>query len=139
MFPQIDKKQMGQRLKQIMKEKNVTPKEVQQYLSLSCVQTVYRWMEGVNVPCVDHLYALSILLEVTVEELVIGRTKKSEYRCPLSRWNGKGMFLFREPAKQEKSDGGTGNIGVYEVERWEDTALVRLGMYHGTAERLPVA
>lgn len=93
MFPQIDKKQMGQRLRKIMKEKRVTPKDVQQYLGLSCVQTVYRWMEGVNVPCVDHLYALSILLEVTVDELITGEPQK-KYHVQECGYRPRDLFVI---------------------------------------------
>ena len=76
MFPEIDKRQLGRRLKNILMEKKITARDVQEYLSLSCVQTVYRWIEGINIPCIDHLYALSVLMDVSMDYLVDGGQKK---------------------------------------------------------------
>ncbi len=78
MFPEIDKREIGQRLKNILREKELTVKDVQEYLSLSCVQTVYRWMEGINIPCVDHLYALSVLMDISIDYLVTGEQRQEK-------------------------------------------------------------
>jgi len=45
----------------------MNPVDIQTYLGLSCVQTVYRWLDGTNIPSVDNLYALSSLLHVDME------------------------------------------------------------------------
>lgn len=50
MIPMIDKLKTGQNLKQLLRERNITPADIAEYLHLSCVQTVYRWFEGVNIP-----------------------------------------------------------------------------------------
>lgn len=144
MFPQIDKKQMGQRLKHIMKEKNVTPKEIQQYLCLSCVQTIYRWIEGVNVPCIDHLYALSILLGVTMEELVAGETKKP---YPLKRWKHlhRWDWFIMEQGEKEGTDAHGDweprepDVRILRADICMDVPVVRMGTYYGKMERLRAA
>ena len=46
MFPVIDKKKTAERISAIMKVYGKTPADIQNYLKLSCVQTVYRWLEG---------------------------------------------------------------------------------------------
>ena len=61
-YPVIDKKKMGDTLKRYMKEGGLTARDVQEYLGLACVQTVYRWIGGISVPTVDNLYALSRLM-----------------------------------------------------------------------------
>ena len=99
MFPEFDKKKMGQRLKNILKEKKITARDVQEYLSLSCVQTVYRWIEGVNIPCIDHLYALSLFTGVSMEYLVAGREREPaedgwRRRC-------RDIFIYGEAGKNE--------------------------------------
>lgn len=75
MFPVIDKERTGKRLSHLMKTNGVTPKDIQDYLSLSCVQTVYRWMKGINVPSIDNLYALSQMFQVSVDEMLIGNRR----------------------------------------------------------------
>lgn len=45
-YPVIDKKEMGSTLKRYMQERGLTARDVQEYLGLACVQTVYRWTAG---------------------------------------------------------------------------------------------
>ncbi len=72
MFPLINKIETGVNLRRIMDMREITPKDVQEYLGLGCVQSVYRWLDGVNMPTIDNLYALSELLQVPIDEIVRG-------------------------------------------------------------------
>ena len=72
-YPVIDKVKTG---KQLIKNKGYTIKDIQQYLSLSCIQTIYRWFDGINIPSVDNLYALSVLLQVPIDRLIIGNKEE---------------------------------------------------------------
>lgn len=72
MYPTIDKKKTGKCLDKLMKLRGLTPKDVQEYLSLTCVQTVYRWLEGINIPNIDNLYALSQLFNVKIDDMIVG-------------------------------------------------------------------
>ena len=69
-YPVIDKKKMGDTLKSYMQEQGLTARDVQEYLGLACVQTVYRWTAGISIPTVDSLYALSRLMHVPIEALI---------------------------------------------------------------------
>ena len=71
-FPMINKKETAERLKLLMQWNHLQPRDIQEYLGLTCVQTVYRWLEGVNIPSVDHLYALSRLLHIGIDDLLAG-------------------------------------------------------------------
>ena len=72
MFPLINKQETGVNLRRIMDMRGITPKDVQEYLGLGCVQSVYRWTDGVNMPTIDNLYALSELLQVPIDAIVRG-------------------------------------------------------------------
>lgn len=72
MFPLINKRETGVNLRRIMDMRGFTPKDVQEYLGLGCVQSVYRWIDGVNMPTIDNLYALSELLQVPIDAIVRG-------------------------------------------------------------------
>lgn len=72
MIPTIDKRATGLRLKELVKQHNLEAKDIQRYLSLGCVQTVYRWFEGVNLPTLDNLYALSGLFGISMDDMVVG-------------------------------------------------------------------
>lgn len=72
MFPLINKRETGINLRRIMDMRGITPKDVQEYLGLGCVQSVYRWTDGVNMPTIDNLYALSELFHVPIDAIVRG-------------------------------------------------------------------
>ena len=78
MFPIIDRKRTGIRLRRIMDERGLSVKDVQQYLELGSVQSVYHWLNGLSMPTIDNLYALSELFQMPIDDLVCGnRDRKS--------------------------------------------------------------
>ena len=70
-YPNIDMKQTGIRLKSVIESAGYTPRIIQDYLHLSCVQPIYRWYKGKILPSVDHLFMLSELLNVHMEDLLV--------------------------------------------------------------------
>lgn len=48
MFPIINKRETGVNIRQLMDRRGVTAKNIQQYLGLGCVQSVYRWLDGIS-------------------------------------------------------------------------------------------
>lgn len=54
-------------------------KDIQQYLHLSCPQSIYRWFKGKILPSVEHLSALSLLLGVHIEELLVLQNQSAVY------------------------------------------------------------
>ena len=72
MFPLINKRETGVNLRRIMDMRGITPKDVQEYLGLGCVQSVYRWIDGINMPTIDNLYALSELFKIPIDAIVCG-------------------------------------------------------------------
>lgn len=72
MFTLINKRETGVNLRRIMDMRGITPKDVQEYLGLGCVQSVYRWLDGINMPTIDNMYALSELLQVPIDAIVRG-------------------------------------------------------------------
>ena len=72
MFPIIDRKRTGIRLRRIMDERGLSVKDVQQYLELGSVQSVYHWLNGLSMPTIDNLYSLSELFQMPIDDLVCG-------------------------------------------------------------------
>ena len=70
-YPNIDMQQTGRKLKHMIESAGYTPRMIQGYLHLSCVQPIYRWYKGVILPSVDHLLMLSELLNVHMEDLLV--------------------------------------------------------------------
>ena len=70
MFPKINIRETGINLQRIMDKHGITPKDIKEYLNLTSVQSVYNWCNGLNLPTIDNLYALSQLLKVSVDEIL---------------------------------------------------------------------
>lgn len=70
-YSNIDMQRTGARMKNMIEEAGYTPRMIQEYLYLSCVQPIYRWYKGLILPSVDHLFMLSELLCVHMEDLLV--------------------------------------------------------------------
>lgn len=71
MYQPIDQIKTGLKLKMLLKAAGYDVKYIQEYLHLSCPQSIYRWFKGKVLPSVEHLCALSKLLNVHMEELLV--------------------------------------------------------------------
>lgn len=70
-YPNIDMQRTGRKLKHMLESAGYTPRIIQDYLHLSCVQPIYRWYKGLILPSVDHLFMLSELLNVHMEDFLV--------------------------------------------------------------------
>ena len=57
-----------------MDKRGITAKDVQKYLNLASVQSIYNWCRGINMPTVDSLYALSQLFQVPIDSMICPNT-----------------------------------------------------------------
>lgn len=73
-YPNIDMQRTGCKLKHMIETAGYTPRMIQDYLHLSCVQPIYRWYKGIILPSVDHLFMLSELLGVHMEEMLVKKS-----------------------------------------------------------------
>lgn len=75
MYPTIDMKATGLCIRKIMNQRKLTVKDVQRYLNLSSVQSIYHWLGGRSLPTVDNLYALSELFQLPIDAMIVGNRK----------------------------------------------------------------
>ena len=88
MIPLINKRETGINLRRIMDSRGLSAKDVQEYLGLGCVQSVYRWLDGINMPTIDNLYALSELFQLPIDAMVRGN------RLPIAPSNALDIRLY---------------------------------------------
>ena len=86
-YPEIDGKKSGEELKRRVQEAGLTVKDLQHYLHLSCPQPIYRWYRGIAMPSVDHLYAISVLLGLHIEELLVARPEADTEALGMVCWD----------------------------------------------------
>ena len=67
----IDAVLTGKRIHEVMIQNGYSVKELQILLNLSCPQPIYRWMKGKCLPTIDHLYMMSKLFHIHMEELLV--------------------------------------------------------------------
>lgn len=89
-YPIIDKKRTAKRIRFFMRCAGLRPSDIQDFLGLTCVQTVYRWLDGTNIPSVDNLYALSRLLGIKIDDML----EEDSETTPLSLTCKKYMHLI---------------------------------------------
>ena len=73
----IDYKATGIQIRKIMDEKGVSVREVQDFLQLESVQAIYNWLYGQSLPTVSNLFLLAELLDVKMDDLIVGETTKN--------------------------------------------------------------
>ena len=76
MYQPIEQVKNGIKLKMMLKAAGYDVKYIQEYLHLSCPHSLYRWFKGKVLPSVEHLCALSRLLNVHMEELLVLQGKQ---------------------------------------------------------------
>ncbi len=72
MIPVINMRDTGINLRRLMDKRGISVKDVKDYLGLTSIQSVYNWLNGINMPTIDNLYALSQMLDVPIDEIVRG-------------------------------------------------------------------
>ncbi|MBR2401532.1 MAG: helix-turn-helix transcriptional regulator [Lachnospiraceae bacterium] len=70
-FPVINMKKTGQWIRFLCKKENVSVSELQDRLKISSNQAIYAWFNGKTLPSVDNLLALSRLLRVSMDDMLV--------------------------------------------------------------------
>lgn len=70
-YPTIDVKATGARIKKLRIERGITIREVSEYMGFTTDQAVCKWQRGDCLPTVDNLYALSRLYGITIEDILV--------------------------------------------------------------------
>ena len=69
--PVLDLEATGTKIKTLMKQRGITPRQLQILLDFPYVQTIYNWFNAKNLPTLDNLVVLAQILGVTMDEIVV--------------------------------------------------------------------
>ena len=69
--PVLDLDATGTKIKTLMKQREITPRQLQILLNFPYVQTVYNWFAGKNMPTLDNLVVLAKVLNVAMDDIVV--------------------------------------------------------------------
>ncbi len=118
MIPVIDKKATGVNIRRTMDKNNYSVRDLQAHLGLNSLQSIYHWLNGICLPTVDNLYALSGLFHTPVDDLLCG-SRPSYTGKPQNR-------AVYEPSRWSRTIHGMW---------WQHCPLSSLGLHRMTAYR----
>ena len=70
-YPTIDPEATGRQIARLRKERGLSVRDLQDWFGFEAPQAIYKWQKGLTLPSVDNLYALSILLEVPMNAILV--------------------------------------------------------------------
>ena len=79
-YPLIDMKSTGMLLRDVCGQRFLSVKDIQQMLIISSNQAVYCWFNGNNMPSLNNFYAMSKLLKVPMESLIVEKGEDPELK-----------------------------------------------------------
>lgn len=94
MIPVINMRDTGINLRRLMDKRGISVKDVKDYLGLTSIQSVYNWLNGINMPTIDNLYALSQMLDVSIDEIVRGNKSVKTQQTTVSTASYRRLFEY---------------------------------------------
>lgn len=94
-YPCIDVQETGRRIRVFRERKGLSVMDVARYMGFENPQAVYHWQSGKALPSLDNMYALSILLEITINDIIADSREADEASFLLNyRFNYKLMKMW---------------------------------------------
>lgn len=72
-FPVIDLQATGARIAELRKAKGLKVTDISDFMGFSEPQAVYKWQRGESLPSLDNFYALSKLLGVSMDNIIVSK------------------------------------------------------------------
>ncbi len=74
-FATINLEATGKQILRLRKARALTVRDLQDYFGFDAPQAIYKWQRGETLPSVDNLYALSQLLDVPVNDILVANNQ----------------------------------------------------------------
>lgn len=69
-FPTIDLAATGRKIVSLRKARGLSVTDLQKYFNFEAPQAIYKWQKGQCLPSTDNLFALAVILEVSVDDIL---------------------------------------------------------------------
>ncbi len=70
-IPTIDMVRTGKNIENLRIRNGMSVKDIQKIFGFVTPQAIYKWQHGVSLPTVDNLVILSMLFNVSIDEILI--------------------------------------------------------------------
>ena len=98
----IDMEATGNQIRMCCKQKGITVKDIQETLKIGAFQSIYNWFNGKTLPSLDNFYALSKLLNIPIDKMIVGMDKKEERNADTVLRSLKIDFENRDDVKRDE-------------------------------------
>lgn len=78
-FPTVNLKATGDNIIRLRKAAGLTVKQIQEFFGFEQPQAIYKWQRGESLPSVDNLFALSKLLNTSIDLILVGNDRDFLY------------------------------------------------------------
>lgn len=82
-FPLINVRATGQNIDRLMTERRISVRAAQTYFGFDTPRAIYKWLRGEHLPSVDHLFALSKLLQVPLQDILVEQKQDDQDVPPI--------------------------------------------------------
>ncbi len=69
-YPVVNPVETGENINRIRKEKGITVKDMSEYFGMVNTNSIYKWLRGETLPSLENFYALSVLLETSMNDII---------------------------------------------------------------------
>lgn len=76
MVPTINMEATGRNIRRLRENAGLTVKDIQDIFGFETPQAIYKWQRGTAMPTLDNLVVLSVVLEVTIDEILVVNNEK---------------------------------------------------------------
>ncbi len=76
LYPVIDLVETGKNIVRLRQERGMSVRDLQSFFGFAEPQAIYKWQTGKSLPTVDNLYALSALLDVPMDDILVSAKQK---------------------------------------------------------------
>lgn len=83
-FPMIDLKATGRRIKELREQRGISVRQLQTFLGFEQPQAIYKWQRGECLPSSDNLYAVACYFHVKVDEILVGNRQDFDIKKDVS-------------------------------------------------------
>ena len=73
-FPIINLCKTGENIHTLREQKGLSVRTLQSMMGFATPQAIYKWQQGLTLPSIDNLVALSTILEVPIEQILVVET-----------------------------------------------------------------
>lgn len=75
-YPSIDAKKTGENICKLRIKKGLSVRDLQEYFGFEKPTAIYNWQRGLSLPKIDNFYALSIFLEISINDIIVPQEKR---------------------------------------------------------------